>query len=476
MFSISKTYIKNIICLFLFISLSNRAFSRENQSNDQKLSSKNVIDSALKNYPKIISFYEKVAVKEGGVLENEGFFDIKIKNEYQDKSRGYFDGKSNNIYFEKQNSILGSQIYGGYRKSFKDFPSYEGNQITNDRGEYRIGTKFSLLQNNSIDQGRLDLITSKLELAESKVQLQKIKYEIQRDTIKSYWNWVIAGHIYKIYKELYDLADQRNEQLKIRFKKGDIAEITLIENKRNVLNRKTSMQEAKNDFDNSAIYLSLFYRDESGNPKVPSEKQLPEIFSKPQEIVFSKSENDINDAYERRPELQIIKIQKEQEKNNLKQAENLYKPKLDLDIEASKDYGAGQENRNQSNNSIKLNFEIPLQQRKARGKITQSRSKLNSIKYEEKLYQETIANEIKQIKNSLNNVVNLYYNIEQELGLSETLEKAEKERFKQGSSDFFLINIREQDTARNKISKLLLINKYQSIRADYQVAIFNFDQ
>ncbi len=39
-----------------------------------------------------------------------------------------------------------------------------------------------------------------------------------------------------------------------------------------------------------------------------------------------------------------------------------------------------------------------------------------------------------------------------------------------------LINIREQDTARNKISKLLLINKYQSIRADYQVAIFNFDQ
>ena len=40
-----------------------------------------IIESSQKNYPQILNFYEKVAIKEGKILESQGFFDVKIKNQ-----------------------------------------------------------------------------------------------------------------------------------------------------------------------------------------------------------------------------------------------------------------------------------------------------------------------------------------------------------------------------------------------------------
>ncbi len=438
----------------------------------EHLNQKIVIDSALKNYPKILSYYEKVAVKEGGVLENEGFFDVKLKQIYSDRTRGFYDGKVLDTFLEKQNSFLGSKIYGGYRKSYGNFPNYEGAQITNKEGEYRIGGRFSLLQNSMIDQGRLDLITSKLELKESKIQLENIKIEIQRDASKAYWSWLTSGKIYHVYKKLYELALNRNEQLQIRLSKGDIAEILLIENNRNVLNRKSAMLEAEREFKNSAIYLSLFLRDENGNPKIIDEKKLPEFEFEAREISDSQSERDLHHALFERPEVRIIKVKKEQENANLKQAQNLLKPQLDVEVGASKDIGDGLESRSQSNNFAKVEFSLPLQMREARGKIAASESMLKSIKYEEQFLGDKIKSEIEQIRNSLNYTAMIVKNLKEEVALSKKLEEAERERFKHGSSDFFLVNLREQETAQAHINQLSTFEKYKNFVADYKAAAF----
>lgn len=434
-FLMKKTYY--IIFLIFFSHQSFANGNLQNKESNPPLLIEKIIESSQKNYPQILNFYEKVASKEGKVLESLGFFDIKIKNQYQDKSRGFYDGKINDISIEKQNGFLGSKIYGGYRKSFGSFADYDGNNLTNDEGEYRIGGSFSLLRNRAIDTGRLDLITSQLELKESQIQLEKVKREITRDAIKSYWNWIIAGYIYQTYEKLYELAKKRDSQLKIRHQKGDIAQIILTENHRNVLNRQSLMQEAKNNFDNSTLALSMYYRGQNGEMILAKITELPKIDFDLSKNLSNKINEDISSGLENRPELRLLKIQSEQENNNLSQAKNLYQPKLDIQFEASKDLGQGPKSRAQSNNQVKLDFELPLQQNVAKGKIANSSSKIKAIKYEEQFYRDKISTEIGQLNNSLKNILQIYENYLEELKLSQILEKAEKERFQNGHSDFF---------------------------------------
>ena len=329
-----------------------------------------------------------------------------------------------------------------------------------------------MLRNRAIDSGRLDLITSQLELKESQIQLEKIKNEIARDAIKSYWNWVISGYIYQAYENLYELAKKRDSQLKIRHKNGDIAQIILTENHRNVLSRQSLMQEAKNNFDNSTLALSMYYRGQNGEMLLAKIGELPKIDFDLAKNLSTKINEDIASGLENRPELRLLKIQNEQENNNLLQAKNLYQPKLDLQFEASKDLGDGTKTRAQSNNQVKLDFELPLQQNVAKGKIAGTTSKIKAIKYEEQFFRDKISTEISQLHNSLKNILQIYANYLEELKLSKILEKAEKERFQNGHSDFFLINLREQEVANAKINKLLSILRYQSIQADYNFAIW----
>lgn len=467
--------LKKFYYIVFFVIFCNQSFADnalQHKESKPSLGVNKIIESSQKNYPQILNFYEKVAIKEGKVLESLGFFDVKIKNQYQDKSRGFYDGKINDISLEKQNGFMGSKIYGGYRKSFGNFADYDGNNLTNDEGEYRVGGSFSLLRNRAIDSGRLDLITSQLELKESQIQLEKIKNEIARDAIKSYWNWVISGYIYQAYENLYELAKKRDSQLKIRHQKGDVAQIILIENHRNVLNRQSLMREARNNFDNNTLALSMYYRGQNGEMLLAKIEELPKLDFDLAKNLSNKIDEDIAGGLQNRPELRLLKIQNDQEGNNLNQAKNLYQPKLDIQLEASKDLGDGTKSRSQSNNQVKLDFELPLQQNIAKGKIASSSSKIKAIKYEEQFYRDKISTEISQLHNSLKNILQIYANYLEELKLSQILEKAEKERFQNGHSDFFLINLREQEVANAKINKLLSILRYQSIQADYNFAIW----
>ena len=146
----------NKLKLFLTIlifSLHNVDLSIAGAGNEveHQISLQNVTSSAIKHYPQILSYYQKLNIAESNYLSTLGFFDIKLKQEYIDKSRGFYDGKVFNSSLEKELGFMGSKIYTGYRKSFKDFPVYEGGSITNNGGEYSLGGKISLLKDGIID-------------------------------------------------------------------------------------------------------------------------------------------------------------------------------------------------------------------------------------------------------------------------------------------------------------------------------------
>jgi len=461
---------RSILTIFF---LNFGSFELAEASTEKKLSHHEVIDSANKNYPQILSYYEKVNAAEGSALSSLGFFDIKLKQSYTDKSRGFFDGKTTDTLLEKELGFMGAKLYGGYRKSFGSFADYEGNSRTNDGGEYRAGARFSLLKDSTIDQNRLGVILSNLGVAESKIQLETIKKEIDRDATKAYWKWIAAAKIFHIYEDLYQLSLKRQTQLEEKLKKGDVAEIIVAENKKNILRRKSALAKARQDFENAAIYLSLFWRGENGAPIVPKQNQVPEIHFSLHEIANSQTAHDLETALSNRPELRILKIQKEQNSSQLKYAENLFKPQLDVDVGASKDLGNGPASRAQANNYVGLDFSIPLQQREARGKTAEYESKLKSLKYEQQLLEEKIKADLDQIKIQISSIVEMHHNLLEEAKLADLLEHSEREKFKHGASNFFLVNLREQDTAASKAAVIEMYEKYQSALADYKMAIFS---
>ncbi len=461
--------IKSIFTI-LFLNLSGIELAEA--SAEKKLSHHEVVASANKNYPRILSYYEKVTAAEGTALGSLGFFDIKLKQNYNDKSRGFYDGKTTDTLLEKELGFMGAKVYGGYRKSFGSFADYEGGSRTNNGGEYRAGARLSLLKDSSIDQNRLGVILANLGVKESQIQLETIKKEIERDATKAYWKWISSAKVFHIYEDLYQLSLKRQTQLEEKLKKGDVAEIIVAENKKNILRRKSALAKARQDFENSAIYLSLFWRGENGSPIIPKQNQIPEIHFSLHEIENSQTVRDSETALLNRPELRILKIQKEQNSSQLKYAENLFKPQLDVDFGASKDLGNGPASRAQANNYVGLDFSIPLQQREARGKTAEYESKLKSLKYEQQLLEEKIKAELEQIKIQISSIVEMHHNLLEEAKLADLLENSEREKFKHGASNFFLVNLREQDTAASKAAVIEMYEKYQSALADYKMAVF----
>ena len=458
--------------IFTILFLNFGGIELAEASTEKKLSHHEVVASANKNYPQILSYYEKVSAAEGSASSALGFFDIRLKQNYTDKSRGFYDGKTTDTLLEKELGFMGAKVYGGYRKSFGSFADYEGGSRTNDGGEYRAGARFSLLKDSSIDQNRLGVILSNLGIQESKIQLETIKKEIERDATKAYWKWIASAKVFHIYEDLYQLSLKRQIQLEEKLKKGDVAQIIVTENKKNILRRKSALVKASQDFENAAIYLSLFWRLENGAPIIPKRNQVPEIHFTLNEIKSSQTVLDLEAALSNRPELRILKIQKEQNSSQLKYAKNLFKPQMDIDLGASKDSGNGPTSRAQSNNYVGLDFSIPLQQREARGKTAQYESKLKSLKYEQQLLEEKIKAELEQIKIQINSIIEMHHNLSEEAKLADLLEHSEREKFKQGASNFFLVNLREQDTAASKAAVIEIYEKYQSVLADYKMAVF----
>lgn len=472
---------KKFLKLFVAAIIAFPSFSlaqEQKENNAAKiLTLEEVVKSAVKNYPIIFSHYDKIRAAESNLLSAKGFFDIRLKQNYSDRTRGYYDGKTYDAEIEKHLGVLGSRVYGGYRKSYGKFPSYEGGSITNSGGEFRAGAKFSLLKDRDIDQNRLSLILGNLSVEDAKIELDNIKIEIIRDTTKAYWSWVCAGKILQIYEDLYQLSLNRQKQFEVKAQKGDIAQIVIVENRKNLLKRQASLIKIRQEFESASIYLSLFYRDENGAQINPKSKKLPSLDLKLSKI---PNERDIEKAKElalvRRPEIRVLQIKSSEQKSNLKYAKNLLQPELDVEIGASKDEGNGPRSRTESNNYTNLSFSFPLQQREAKGKISAAESKLSAISYEKTLLEDQIKVEIDQIILKKLTIYETYSLLTEEVKLAETLQNAEVEKFKQGVSNFFLVNLREQDYAASKAALIEVFKEFQNTKADYNLAVFDYEK
>ncbi|MDX1949112.1 MAG: TolC family protein [Rickettsiales bacterium] len=458
-----RFFLLNIISFLALFFLSFES------ANAKVLQLEEVLSSSIKNYPKILEAQEKIKQKQGEVLSKEGYFDLEFNQNLFSKASGFYDGRVVDSKLEKRIPEFGSKIYTGYKISDGNFPIYEDQFNTNENGEYSVGLMFSLLRDRAIDSPRFNLISSQLALQQAEFEKLFTQVTIQYKSFNAYYNWVSAGLIYYVYKNLLEIAEKRQSAFEERVKRGDLAKIFLTENRQNILKRKSQLVEAERILNNQAFELSLFYRDKNGNPVTPSKENLPKNF---QEINFEKTKKADFDFAKIRPDIKILISEIEIQRNKILIGENSINPRFDIAVEASKDRGAGSASLAEDEANIMAKVSIPLQRRLGQGQIDEARASISQLEKQKQLLLDNINAEISSIQVDLEANTEKQKITEEEVLLAKKMEQAEIKRFSNGASDFFVVNMREEKTAIAKINNILAKLDYlKSISRYYSTTI-----
>ncbi|MEO1137158.1 MAG: TolC family protein, partial [Pseudomonadota bacterium] len=439
-----------------------------------------VLSSSAQHYPQILESLAKRRAASGKVLEADGAFDLVFEADAYDRVSGFWSGGVLNTQVRRPLRPLGAEVYGGYRISDGRFPIYEDEYFTNAGGEFKIGALFSLLRDRSIDERRFKTTDARLALQQAELEILLTQVGVQHKAIVAYLRWVWAGRQLAVYEDLLRIARDRQGGLQEQVRSGARARIFLTENLQNISRRERLAMEAQRDFLSAANNLSLYYRDGAGRPLVPDAAQLPPtaILLEAEEI--AKIDGDeIPAVLAQRPELQILRTGLERARQRAALSKNELQPRLDLTTEVSRDVGAiaeGGASRDSTDTIVGLRFTLPLQRREARGRLRQAEAEVEAMRQRRRQLEDQIEIELRNIIIDLDASTRLVTIADQEVGQSETMREAERERFESGASDFFLVNVREETAADARIRYYLAALQTRIAQANYHAATLNLNQ
>ncbi|WP_293368825.1 TolC family protein [Nevskia sp.] len=430
-----------------------------------------VLASSRERYPQVLAAQEKIRAQGGKLLSSEGAFDLYAEQTSKSRLSGYYDGRYTNAKIVQPLSSFSTDVYGGYKVSGGDFPIYEDEAFTLDAGEFKVGAVFSLLRDRDIDDRRAKLRDSRLTLDQTELDAMLTRVRVQHDAMVSYVDWVAAGEALTVYRGLLQLAEARDDGLDTRVQEGDLARVYLNENRQYILRRRGLVVEAERKLIAAANKLSLYLRHADGTPRLPQEAELPGHWPNPPMLVDPTTvDAAIRAALAARPEIGVLAADLERERLNLALGRNLLKPRVDLNLEAARDFGSGDPTRVGTDAIVRLDVVIPIETRTARGQIDAAQANLSRLELDRRLLEERIAVEIRTLANDLSAAYRFVELATQEVEQADVLSRAERDRFAEGASDFFLVNLREEAAANTRVREIEAHLRYLGALADFYAA------
>ncbi|MBB4609274.1 TolC family protein [Sphingomonas yabuuchiae] len=402
-----------------------------------------VLRSSARAAPQIIEALAKIRSAEGKAITADGAFDTVFEAEGRSRTLGYYDGTVASASANRPLSNNGGYVYGGYRVSRGSFPVYEDQSYTNRLGEVKVGALYSLLRDRLVDERRTRRTLASGDIDIARFEREAVAIGVQRRAVDAYQNWVAAGLRLRAYRELLDLSLNRRGGLARQVELGARPDILLAENDQNVVRRRALVVRAEGDFQAAANALSLYYRDAEGDPVQVGPERLPGGAEALSGVAVAARQN----FEQRRPDLQVLLARIDQGSARLALAQNDLRPRFDLRGEMGKDVGPiglGGPNRTPLEAAVGFRFSMPLQNRAAKGRMVEAQAEMDALSARSRFLRDQIAVEVEGITIGVDAAEKLATIAEQERQLAERLAAAERRRFELGSSDFFLVNQREE--------------------------------
>jgi len=412
-----------------------------------------VIRSVLDRHPVILSTAKDKEIARGELLAGVGAFDFQWKSKFTTTS-GFYPTERIDSVIEKPTTLWGATLFTGYRRGAGKFALYDGKLETLSAGELRAGLDLPIWRNGPTDRRRANIDRAEQGVTVAQSQIDQTVIENVRNATQRYWEWSIAGERARVYRLLLKTAEERDAGFAERVRRGDLPVFERRDNERAILQRKAQVIAAERALQLSAIELSLFLRDEAGNPQIPGPDHLPSDFSHPGSPVEISIEDALNRALSLRPELARFEAQRKQNEIESSLFDNQLSPRVDLQLSASRDFGVGDPSRQPTEFEAGILLEIPLERNVAQGRMDAAVAGRDKVALQERFFRDRLVSDIRDIKSSLVAAFGRLDLNHKEWQLSVELEKGERTRFEHGDSNLLFVNLREQATADAAIRQL----------------------
>lgn len=431
-----------------------------------------VLDSVAECYPEIEIAIGEIEAANGKVLTSWGEFDRVFAGHSVSQPLGFYQNYRNGIGLT-QPLYGGGEVYGIYRIGDGDFEPWYGDRETNEGGELKAGFSLPFLKDRSFDERRAKLLASGAQRDQIQSNTESRLLQFQRFATQAYWDWVASGQAVQIQRQLVQLAEKRVSQIKARVESGDLAEIAQIDNDRLIAKRKNDLIKARRLLEKSAIKLSMFWRDFSCDPVIADETLLPNTFPGSNSIASAQLQSDIETAVSVRPELTELQAMRREACIDLRYAENLTMPKLDLKGFAGQDIG-GAASRKEDKTPFQLQvgvfYEVPIERRKGLGKIQSANGKLTQIDAKIRFTTDKIRAELQDSSSAVNAAFEQIQQSSENLRLTKKSLELGLIAFEEGDIDLITLNIYETAVATAELQLLDGQFKYFYYRAVYETA------
>jgi outer membrane protein, heavy metal efflux system len=405
-----------------------------------------VVNAAQKSFPGLLAAEQRKQVAEGEFTSSKGGFDTLLKSQNRWSISGLYENENYDVSLEQPTSLWGSTFFGGWRRGVGEYPIYEGKSQTTESGEARIGVNVPLWRNREIDRRRANLKQAELGQLIAGHEYEQALIEVTRIATYRYWDWVLAGQRLLVAKHLFEIAEQRDKGIRERVAAGDIPEFEALDNQRAIIERRERVVASQRLLEQSAIQLSLYWRDAEDQPKVPTDLQLPTQFPDPASLKTLSYDEALQVSLHQRPESQRLELQAKQTQTEFELQQNQRAPAVDLSVTAANDIGNSREKLNRNELYVGVNIDIPLQQRAATGRAQVAAANVRRLNFDRTLQDDRIAAEVKDVFSALKAIRKRLALSADQLNAAEQLEDGEKSRFELGESTLLFVNLRELAT------------------------------
>ncbi len=436
-----------------------------------------VLRSSALTFPSILEAFEREAAARSDQLSADGAFDLMLKGEYFDRMTGFYSGGFGKAEARQALRPYGAEVFGSYRVSNGNFPTYENENYTNNLGEIKVGALFSLLRNRDIDSRRFAIEDTRLAASQARLDVLLVQLNVQHEALRAYWRWVAAGEEIRVFEELLEIAEARQIGLTREVGEGARARIALTENEQNLLARRSLLEEAKRNFLTAANSLGFYLRGSDGQMIIPTREMLPDLDTMTAIAPVDRLvATPISDVIRDRPELQTFKLALERANNRVELRRNDLQPKLDASVELSRDFGQigpGGPGFDSTDTVVGLTFTVPLQRREARGRVQRAEAELRETELRQRRIADQITTEVGNILVNLDTALKQAQLADAEVKQASQMVQAERTRFRLGAGDFFFVNQREETAANAQIKAIRAEIAGRLAEASYNAATMN---
>jgi outer membrane protein, heavy metal efflux system len=417
-------------------------------------------ESVINNFPLIEEALLKRMSAQSEVESARGAFDHKLSFE----SRNRIEDKYDNQYFQtvlsRNTGLWGAELMVGHRQGIGHFPAYDGKFETSGAGEIFAGLTLPLLRDRSTDGFRTELALKSIDekISQAEIDLKKNMY--LHKALSLYYKLVLELQKLKIYQTVLDLAESRHRMIEAKFKAGDIERLKIDENQRAIDKRRAEIIKTSVGIDKLKNELSLYIRDKNGT-------SVSFDISQPSAILLDKFYN-LSHKAPKNPQLAILELERKRLKQELELADQSRLPGLSLQLLGAKELSANNPYDPQSM-QVGLKFDFPLENRKAEGKSVSLNFKLQALSKRLLYIEEELSRFMTFSLRASEQAKDLFEVSTKEYERTLKLATAEKSRFFQGSSDLFVVNLREQDLADVEIRRWASLYDYHQYMLDYRL-------